>query len=62
MIVALKGDSYTTTEDAISAGSLEPAGAKQEEKKERRKAVGCKPRRWSVFTMNLFVIVAETES
>lgn len=27
MIVALKGDSYTTTENAASAGSLEPTGA-----------------------------------
>ena len=27
MIVALKCNSYTTTEDAVSAGSLEPAGA-----------------------------------
>lgn len=36
MIVALKGDSYTTTEGAVSAGSLEPAGAALGLSKKRR--------------------------
>lgn len=37
------------------------AGARQEEK-ERRKAAGCNPRRWSAFATNMLAIVAETES
>jgi hypothetical protein len=46
--MALKGDSYTTTGDTISAGSLEPAGTvlrtNKKEFKWRRKIIGYNPR------------------
>ena len=49
--------SESTTEDAVSVGSLQPAGAVLGPGNP-----GCNPRRWSAFATNTLAIVAETES
>lgn len=52
--------------DAITAGSRGAckrcARDQQEEMESSRKVVGFYPRKWSAFIVDVFVIVAETES
>ena len=65
VIMALKGDSYTTPADAVTAGSRKPASAMLGTSKKKCN----RAERWYVFTQEsgllslwMFAIVAETES